>query len=170
MGWTFTLGYDKKDMVKDLLIETATRKVLDHSVRGSRLWVAFELVNRDDSRDRVIALFLLRKDGYSYGYKDMDETMGPYYYDCPLKLLKLVPDGSRFANEQWRAKVREYWAIKKAERDNPIEDGCTVRVKQGWKGAGTEFIAHLKKHRRRWYVYDGHFASLHYPRRAVERV
>ena len=169
MGWTFVYGFDKQDMVKELLTETETAKVIDHSLRGSRLWVALS-VGKEGDRNPVIALFLLAKDGYSYGYKDMDETCGPFYYDCPLKLLKAAPDSSKFANAEWRAKVRKYWAKKKAEKENPIEDGCQVRVKQGWRGAGDEFTAHLVKRRRRWYVTAGKFGDLYYPRRAVERI
>ncbi|TRO55192.1 hypothetical protein E2P64_07610 [Candidatus Bathyarchaeota archaeon] len=170
MGWLYTQGYDKKDQIRELLVETETRKVLDYSVRGSRLWVAFDITSKEGEHNQVIVLFLLAKDGNSYGYKDIDETMGPFYYDCPLKLLAVAPDSSKFANAKWRANVREHWAAKKVEKERPVETGCQVRVKPGWKGAGNEFKAQLVRYRRRYYVTTGNLGDPYYPRKAVERI
>jgi hypothetical protein len=47
---------------------------------------------------------------YGWGYKSMDESMGPAYYTCPLSYLDMVPmPDSPYARE-WREKVREYHA------------------------------------------------------------
>lgn len=41
-----------------------------------------------------------------FGYKDMSEDMEPYYYDCPISILKLLsPTNNEMAN-QWRYKCR----------------------------------------------------------------
>lgn len=52
------------------------------------------------------------KDYYNFSYKDMDETMGPCYYDCPKSILDLLsPTNNEYANN-WRAKCREQIAKK----------------------------------------------------------
>ena len=53
------------------------------------------------------------KDYYNFSYKDMDETVGPCYYDCPKGILNLLsPTDSEWANN-WRAKCRETLEQKK---------------------------------------------------------
>ena len=52
------------------------------------------------------------KDYHNFSYKDMDETMGPCYYDCPKSILDLLsPTNNEYANN-WRAKCREQIAKK----------------------------------------------------------
>jgi hypothetical protein len=43
-----------------------------------------------------------RDDGW--GYKDMEESMHPYVYNCPEKYLKMVP----VAHEGWREGVKAH--------------------------------------------------------------
>lgn len=53
--------------------------------------------------------------GWFY-YKDMDETMGPYAYKCPEKILRmLTPTDNENANE-WRDKC---WAILEKQKNMP---------------------------------------------------
>lgn len=52
------------------------------------------------------------KDYFNFSYKDMDETMGPYNYDCPKGILDLLtPTENEYANN-WRAACREQLAKK----------------------------------------------------------
>ena len=55
-----------------------------------------------------IALDLIRNFGKEdgWGYKDIEESMGPCYYNCPLEFLKLTP----VENQDWRDKVIAYHA------------------------------------------------------------
>lgn len=56
------------------------------------------------------------KDYYNFSYKDMDEGMGPGYYDCPKSILDLLtPVPSQTESFNWREKCRE----KIAEGKNP---------------------------------------------------
>lgn len=48
-----------------------------------------------------------------WGYKDMDESMHPYYYSCPLSYLDMVPV---VGSEEWRQGVREYHQRQRAKR------------------------------------------------------
>jgi len=69
----------------------------------------------------MIYLALLRNPGgEGWGYKDMTEQMGPYYYSVPLSFLDAVPlselgDAPGCA-EEWRDKVRENAAARNVGR------------------------------------------------------
>jgi hypothetical protein len=85
--------------------------ILGKAVRGSRLWYALE---RGDQRFIVLYLTEGNRSQPIYcrwGYKDMDESMHPYYYDCPLRLLDATkPDGEE---SEWRKAVRARHAQRK---------------------------------------------------------
>ncbi len=54
------------------------------------------------------------KDYYNFSYKDMDETCGPFCYDCPESILKLLsPTTSEFA-QKWRDGCRKHRKLRKA--------------------------------------------------------
>ncbi len=115
MGWDFTRDASKADIVKDCLFGGAkpTEYVpIAHKTVGNCLWVVFEHDSQDRNA-RFIGLYLLEKQrGYGWGYKPMDEGMGPYELSCPLQFLDITPlPQSPFA-EAWRAKVRDYHAQK----------------------------------------------------------
>jgi hypothetical protein len=96
MGWTHTPGATKDDIVRELLTEYAP---LDSELRGDVLWAVID----DEIVGRYIVCFLLGDAGQDgWGYKDIHESMGPHYYDCPLRLLDLAPVACR----RWRTKVR----------------------------------------------------------------
>lgn len=110
MGWLFTHDASKTDVVRDLTApeENDTRRweTLTHCVRGNVLWSVIEITYKQENRrKRFIACHLLaRQKGYGWGYKDMEESMHPYHYSCPLKYLEMVP----VANADWRAGVQAY--------------------------------------------------------------
>lgn len=79
--------------------------VLKSSMYGSVYYAAVE-IKRNGCQEKVFGVVCLTStkwnDGMNFGYKDMDETMGPCYYDCPKAILKLLtPTDSEWANE-WR--------------------------------------------------------------------
>ena len=67
-------------------IEKATGEVI-----ASELWIGCDLCEYSKSDN-------------GWGYKDMDESMGPSYYNCPLSYLDLTPA----INHEWRESVRLY--------------------------------------------------------------
>lgn len=115
MGWDFTEGWTKKDVVADCIrgSETDLLKVecLGHKVNGRTLWAVMASTDKlSGVTTKWIACILLDSDpGFGWGCKKMEEAMHPYNYDCPLQYLEMVPE---VANEEWRAKVREYHAEK----------------------------------------------------------
>ena len=53
------------------------------------------------------------KDHFNFSYKNMDESYGPCYYDCPKGILDLLtPTDNEYANN-WRTKCREQLEKKK---------------------------------------------------------
>lgn len=112
MGWYFC-AISKDALVRyieDDLATVSDAEIIGKSLRGQRLWVAMRR-----GEQRFILLYLLKSsaggDWYKWGYKDMDETMHPYYYDCPLRLLDATkPDGEE---SEWRKAVRAYHAKRK---------------------------------------------------------
>lgn len=69
------------------------------------------------------------KDYYNFSYKDMDETMGPCYYDCPKSILDLLsPTDNEYANN-WRTQCREQIAKKNNPNAlNKLPEGTVIKV------------------------------------------
>ena len=113
MGWTwYNANYYKKGKIDrkaecDSYFEykNSPYKVLKSSMVGSTYYAAIQKGNIV-----CAAVFLTStcmNDYYNFGYKDMDETCGPYQYDCPKSILDLLtPTDSEYANE-WRRKCKE---------------------------------------------------------------
>ena len=61
----------------------------------------------------VVLTQVNNKDYYNFAYKDMDETVGPFQYNCPKSILDLLsPTESEYA-KQWREKCYEVLKEKK---------------------------------------------------------
>ena len=110
MGWLFTRGSTRRGLIaeraanwertaEDGMLVKCT--CLAHCYRGGVysgvLWAVWERTFTKDGQEvrpteRWITCDLLRyrKDD-GWGYKDMDESMHPYFYSCPLGYLKMVP-------------------------------------------------------------------------------
>lgn len=125
MGWLFSeqsrnaLIHERCAPWKNEHVES---NVIKHSLRGNCLWKVIEHKLLPDGKvERFIALDLIQVHGREAGYKDMDESMGPYYYSCPLSYLELVPE---VTNEEWRKGVRSYHA----RRNQKLELGQVVKL------------------------------------------
>jgi hypothetical protein len=134
MGWLFTHGSTRQGLIRErtanwdrttedgMLVKT---NCLAHCFRGCRfsgvLWAVWERTFTKDNQEaqpteRWITCDLLRYQmGYGWGYKDMDESMGPYYYSCPLGYLDMVPLDQYGGNEHWREGVKAHHA-RRAEK------------------------------------------------------
>lgn len=122
MGWTFfhDNGAKPGDILARELSDTneagAVWSIVDHSTRG-REWYAIQRVDKPGADPVFYGLVVLftRKNG-EFGYKDMTECMGPYYYNAPARLLdmldKLAPNAPQSALD-WRAKCRAVLADKR---------------------------------------------------------
>ena len=145
MGWLYYKN-SKDQLVKDLLdpAKYSSATITDHSLRGNHLWVQIE---KNDTKERLIVLFLLGSSGRTFqnwGYKDMDETMHPFYYDCPLRLIDTATEPLNESSAEWRNKVRTYWERKKST-SKPV-CGMTVNY------CGTQYQLRIPLGRRGWDV------------------
>ena len=67
------------------------RKVLDCAVvRLKTAYLAYEIISSNREVVACVCLLGYSKDYYNFGFKDMDENMGPFNYDCPERILNLL--------------------------------------------------------------------------------
>lgn len=118
MGWDFTKGASKQDVVKEILSGGGKPEEflpIAHKVVGRCLWVVWEH-NSVDRNARFIGLYFLDKNpGYGWGYKAMEESQGPYEVSCPLQFLDITPLPDSPYSQEWRDKVREYHRSKSGQ-------------------------------------------------------
>ena len=123
MGWLFRSGSTRRGLIEeriegwertnpDGLVITST--CLAHCYRGGNfsgvLWSVWERTFANDGHEaeptqRWIQCDLLRYQRDGWGYKDMEESMGPYYFSCPLGYLRMVPPDQFGGNASWREQV-----------------------------------------------------------------
>lgn len=164
MGWLFSTRWRTKDELVRHLTEAqgcthtlrdesgktigevrGSMETLAHSVRGNHLWSVMEAKypERPDLDVRFIALFLMacdRRNG-DWGYKDLEESMGPNECDCPLKYLEMVPEPDH--NYGWRERVRAWHAGKRdqAKRAKTIAPGQRWLLSDRYGGGSCEILA-----------------------------
>jgi hypothetical protein len=113
MGWTYTRDSSKQDIIDYLNDKDTTGKCWGSDFTILKSFTAVEngksvhwQVINDKNGTPFIACSLIDNDnGYGYGYKIMDEGMGPYYYSCPREFLNMATANP---NPAWRLKVLEY--------------------------------------------------------------
>jgi len=119
MGTYFTDGATKQDAVDEILADLKaepyhphndykqerTFQRLDYKVTGNNLWILFAMT-ASGKRRVLVLLYLLVNGGKSgWGYKPMDEDMGPYEYNVPKSWFpKLTAPESEYSRE-WRRKA-----------------------------------------------------------------
>lgn len=124
MGWTFmrdTGGKSPKAYLDGTLTwenERVSARLLQSARVGSVYYAAVESVYKD-GRGRSVwaAVYLTKscpraKDGYTFGYKDMTEDMGPVESKCPVGILNLLTESQNEFALAWRARCRSNAALK----------------------------------------------------------
>jgi hypothetical protein len=120
MGWLYMQSIAPYKTPKEYLnnqltfeSEKATYRVLQSALVAMRHYYAAVEIREKTTNKRDVNCVIclvnykpLDKEGFIFGYKDMDESMGPYVTDCPASILDLLtPTDSAYANE-WREKCR----------------------------------------------------------------
>lgn len=85
--------------------------VLKSSMVGHTYYAAAERIKGKDKREvfAIVCLTFSRpaaRDGYTFGYKDMTEHMGPCESDCPASILDLLTEIEGQYASDWRARCR----------------------------------------------------------------
>lgn len=127
MGWYYANAYsersDRKRLIADLTADSVTpqktQKCLSHCLRGNVLWTVWEIETKNKDVFRFIGCDLLSYEGKGdacWGHKPMDEDMGPNYYSCPLKYLKMAPNPQTQNSKDWRKDVIRIHSEKRARK------------------------------------------------------
>lgn len=107
----------KDQAVHDELQKVGTfASVLAHRSMGNRLWFLAQNRSGEHAGRIWIGLTLIDCRHGQAAIKNMDESCGPYYFDCPLVFLdRADPPTGPYAGP-WREKVREFHANRTAKR------------------------------------------------------
>lgn len=135
MGWTFTRRHDGMTDAAFFAAEFPSITFLDSAKVGSTFYAKCTRTTASGERP-VFAVVILTKndsraaDGYNFGYKEMDETMGPCECAAPLRLLDGLtePDGEYARN--WRERVRAYHRDRAAFQKAKPRPGQVIELKE----------------------------------------
>lgn len=104
MGWTFI----RSSMSMAALLSSRldgdkvkAGRIKDHPNYSGVAYLAYETENRGT----IAVVVLLDRKREEIGYKLMDETVHPYFYDCPEEILNMLTDPPpNYGALQWRHK------------------------------------------------------------------
>lgn len=143
MGWLFGYDWRTKQEIVDHLVDNF--KFVDVAVRGNVLYGVAPTVKTvqdlfgdvievpDGGKVIVVCLLSCDRSNRNYphwGYKDMDEGMHPYYFNCPERILaqSTVPDKSG-----WRASCREKRKVARFVENQWYEFSTPCRGETRWQ-------------------------------------
>jgi len=132
MGWLFPHECITKQSLVDLVIgnwKTAGYDIQATKKVGKGLWI---LGTPAMSSYPIIAFYLMERQQGTWGYKDMDESMHPYYYDCPMDWLEKAP----VVSQPWRDGVHAHHKKKLELATKKILANATYKVGGSWRFGG----------------------------------
>lgn len=101
----------KNEIINDLTLddEKSSCKVLDIAGKNNVFYYAVEELNKEDGTTSVVGGVVITSiQNHTLKKNIMDEAQGPFYYDCPKRILDiLTPTTSQYAM-CWRNKCAEY--------------------------------------------------------------
>lgn len=183
MGWTGIFvrelewkngKYDRKgyiDRMMDCENEKYKWEVVKSSMVSTTWYGAIRRINKETLEAPVFGMVVLTSiEGNEFMYKEMDETMGPHSYDCPVGILKLLsPTDSEFALN-WRRDCIIYKDTKKRKKKffersreedvHHVEFTCNANFSGGYKPGDVMklYWRYSAWRKSKWYLTDGHYA------------
>jgi hypothetical protein len=121
MGWLF-YAPSRASLIRDLTASKtyesgASFDTLKWTCVGNNLWAVQRNTRPDGAATTFVALYLLANSRHGWGYKDEDESVGPYHVNCPLSYLEGLSEPINEWSREWREKVREYHADRAKQRE-----------------------------------------------------
>lgn len=124
MGWTSCSYWaSKADAVKEVTSAShwgENFNTLKTSTKGKCFWVLAEYKQGEKQGMKFIALFVIEKSEGEWMYKDMDESCGPCYYNCPLLFIAIAKESNDEPGgyaKTWREKVIKFHKDAKINKD-----------------------------------------------------
>jgi hypothetical protein len=97
--------YSRQDVVDDLVKQYSSDRfsIIDRKSTnfGRHLWMLIQ----PKQGPSFVCLFKLSSYGGDWGYKAIDESMGPVYWDCPVSLIQQADPPTTATATQWRKAV-----------------------------------------------------------------
>ena len=133
MGWFF--GYnnlEKRDVIHEVTQDQSSDgkvlRTLRKCCRGNVLYVLHESGPEGNTKKWICVYLLAKSDGV-WGYKPVDEGMGPYETNCPVKYLDEADEPMNDYAREWRVRVRERAARSASKKPKAgelwkLRDGC----------------------------------------------
>lgn len=118
-----------KSVMRGAIYYAAVKHLVKYVGRDENGKSIYEPLSEED-QITFAAVFVTSVDNndyYNFSYKDMEESMGPCYYDCPVSILNVLsPTDSEFANN-WREACRQKAkGASKLLRNLPV--GARIKV------------------------------------------
>lgn len=144
MGWTgyaVTPGHERAEIEKFINFENdeSRYRAVYLTQKGTTWYAAVEvtLANKDaetcsfevdaDGKYVFAAVFLTRRDPDGlWFYKDMDETVGPFYYQAPKKLLDMLSPTTNDSARKWRENCARHAALS----TRPLKHGDVIKFRK----------------------------------------
>lgn len=126
MGWMFGWS-SKQGLVEHLLKQDGGNcSVVKHSIVGNNLWCLMQRKVGGEHGEKFVCLFKLqayRSNGnVEWGYKDIDESMGPCETNCPQYLIDAADAPAGYAAE-WREQVKKAREAKRGKASKAFLEG-----------------------------------------------
>ena len=132
MGWSIKNKYyyenDTKENVLNYCFKNRRDNIEHIEIKGR---VAYMIYNENGKKYGLI--YLLRQTKNEFGYKDMDITMCPYYFDCSKKFYNMVKEiyvGERLTEwvQEWLDNYIKYQDKKKEDKNkrNQLKVGTLI--------------------------------------------
>jgi hypothetical protein len=119
MGWLHGPDFTKESIRKEMTDEQSRPdgyfKTLRSTFHGNTLWALHESKRGEDVQRWIGCYRLAKHDGW-WGYKSVDESMGPIYYDCPVTYLDEATEPANEYAREWREQVRAHAKAAAAQR------------------------------------------------------
>lgn len=167
MGWLYTQSLGphagpRAYLDAQLTYDTPNRRcrVLRSAlVRVRTYYAALEITRSQGERQVTAIVCLVRynpraRDGHPFGYKDMDERMGPHEAECPSAILDLLTPTANTAALAWRARCRANIERRRAQSAKPMpRPGQVIHLDEALTFADGrtlsrfEVVAHPRSHR-----------------------
>jgi hypothetical protein len=120
MGWLFTQGASRRDIINELTEERITDRgefrTLRKCFRGNTMYALHESGELGKPRKWICVYLLQGGANYGWGYKDISEEMGPNEKECPVSYLDAADPAPNEHAREWREEVRQLAALRTSRK------------------------------------------------------